>query len=30
MFDENAKQNSLQSIVPDLATGWSWKATGPS
>jgi peptide/nickel transport system substrate-binding protein len=28
MFDENAKQNSLQSIVPDLATGWSWKADG--
>ena len=24
MFDQNVKQNSLQSIVPDLATGWSW------
>ena len=24
MFDQHAKQNSLQSIVPDLATGWSW------
>src|SRR5689334_10712801 len=24
MFDQHAKQNSMQSIVPDLATGWSW------
>jgi peptide/nickel transport system substrate-binding protein len=24
MFDQQVKQNSLQSIVPDLATGWSW------
>jgi peptide/nickel transport system substrate-binding protein len=24
MFDQHVKQNSLQSIVPDLATGWSW------
>ena len=24
MFDQHEKQNSLQSIVPDLATGWSW------
>ena len=24
MFDQRVKQNSLQSIVPDLATGWSW------
>src|SRR6266478_2789060 len=24
MFDQHARQNSLQSIVPDLATGWSW------
>jgi peptide/nickel transport system substrate-binding protein len=23
MFDQHVKQNSLQSIVPDLATGWS-------
>src|SRR5260370_33457934 len=23
MFDRHAKQNSMQSIVPDLATGWS-------
>src|SRR6516165_2187738 len=24
MFDQQVKQNSLQSIVPDLATSWSW------
>ena len=24
MFDQNVKQGSLQSVVPDLATGWSW------
>src|SRR5690348_12886467 len=23
MFDQHVKQNSLESIVPDLATGWS-------
>ena len=23
-FDQHVPQNSLQSIVPDLATGWSW------
>jgi peptide/nickel transport system substrate-binding protein len=28
MFDEHVKQNSLQSIVPDLATGWSWNKDG--
>jgi peptide/nickel transport system substrate-binding protein len=28
MFDQNVKQNSLQSIVPDLATGWSWNEAG--
>ena len=28
MFDQDAKQNSLQSIVPDLATGWSWNEDG--
>jgi Bacterial extracellular solute-binding proteins, family 5 Middle len=28
MFDQNMKQNSLQSIVPDLATGWSWNEEG--
>ena len=24
MFDQGVKQNSLESIVPDLATDWSW------
>src|SRR5260370_14132674 len=28
MFDPHAKQNSMQSIVPDLSTGWSWSADG--
>jgi peptide/nickel transport system substrate-binding protein len=28
MFDQHAKQNSVQSIVPDLATGWSWSEEG--
>jgi peptide/nickel transport system substrate-binding protein len=28
MFDQHAKQNSMQSIVPDLATGWSWSWEG--
>src|SRR6516165_11950454 len=28
MFDPQVKQNSLQSIVPDLATGWSWSEDG--
>jgi peptide/nickel transport system substrate-binding protein len=28
MFDQHVKQNSLQSIVPDLATGWSWYEDG--
>ena len=28
MFDQHAKQNSVQSIVPDLATGWSWSEDG--
>ncbi len=28
MFDQQAKQNSMQSIVPDLATGWSWSEDG--
>src|ERR1700719_3492209 len=28
MFDQHVKQNSLQSIVPDLATGWSWNEEG--
>ena len=25
MFDQHVPQNSLQSVVPDLATGWSWR-----
>src|ERR1700724_3733685 len=28
MFDQHVKQNSLQSIVPDLATGWWWNEEG--
>src|SRR6266700_4212685 len=28
MFDQHGKRNSLQSIVPDLATGWSWNEDG--
>ena len=24
MFDQHVKQDSQKSIVPDLATGWSW------
>ncbi len=28
MFDQHAKQNSLQSIVPDLASSWSWSEDG--
>jgi peptide/nickel transport system substrate-binding protein len=24
IFDEHVPQNTLQSIVPDLAAGWSW------
>src|SRR5271169_598434 len=24
MFDQHTKQNNMQSIVADLATGWSW------
>ena len=24
VYDQNVPQNSMQSIVPDLATGWSW------
>ena len=28
MFDQQVKQNSLVSIVPDLATGWSWNEDG--
>src|SRR5437016_6480346 len=28
MFDQHVKQDSLKSIVPDLATGWSWSSDG--
>src|SRR5947207_2891391 len=28
MYDQTVKQNSLDSIVPDLATGWSWSEDG--
>src|SRR6266550_2155455 len=28
LFDEHVPQNSLASIVPDLATGWSWNEEG--
>src|SRR6187431_1152871 len=28
MFDQHVAKNSLQSIVPDLATSWEWKDNG--
>ncbi len=28
LFDQQVAQNSLKSIVPDLATGWSWSEDG--
>ena len=28
LFDQHVKQNSLQSIVPDLASAWSWNEDG--
>jgi peptide/nickel transport system substrate-binding protein len=28
MFDQHVKQSSLSSIVPDLATSWSWNEEG--
>src|SRR6516164_7222696 len=28
MYDQHVAQNSPQSIVPDLATGWSWSEDG--
>ena len=28
MYDQHVPQNSLQSIVPDLATSWSWNEDG--
>jgi hypothetical protein len=28
MYKQDVAQTSLQSIVPDLATGWSWNEEG--
>jgi ABC-type transport system substrate-binding protein len=28
MFDQHARQSSFDTIVPDLATGWSWNEDG--
>ena len=28
MFDQHVEQSSLESIVPDLATGWTWNEEG--
>lgn len=28
LFDQHARQNSLDGIVPDLATGWTWSEDG--
>src|SRR5262252_7250514 len=28
LFDQHVPQNSLQSIVPELATSWSWSEDG--
>src|SRR3954447_11018113 len=28
VYDQNVKQNSLDSVVPDLASGWSWSEDG--
>jgi peptide/nickel transport system substrate-binding protein len=28
LFDQHVPQNSMQSIVPELATGWSWSEDG--
>jgi len=28
IYDQNVKQNSLASIAPELATGWSWSEDG--
>jgi len=30
LFDQHVPQNSLQLIIPDLATGWSWSRRGLS
>src|SRR5215471_10187800 len=28
MYDQHVKQNSMQSIVPDLAKSWAWDEDG--
>src|SRR5947207_7323213 len=28
LFDQHVKQSTLDSIVPDLATGWTWNEDG--
>src|SRR6202521_4169721 len=28
LFDQHVRQNRVESIVPDLATGWSWSEDG--
>ena len=28
IFDQDVPQNTLRSIVPDLATGWAWNEEG--
>jgi len=28
VYDQAVKQNTLETIVPDLATGWSWSEDG--
>src|SRR5260370_36714284 len=28
LFDQNVARNSMDSIVPDLATGWTWSDDG--
>ena len=30
MYQQDVRQNSMQSIVPDLAQSWSWSEEGPS
>ena len=30
LFDQHVAQNSLASIVPDLASDWAWDETGPA
>jgi peptide/nickel transport system substrate-binding protein len=30
IYKQDVPQNSLQSVVPDLATGWTWSKGGPN